>query len=237
MVSFLLLSKIFSIQVVSHNKYENILNQETVMVKNEQGARGKIYDLNGISLADNITKIDFWVNTSEDFDKEAIVSIFSKAFKRNPQYYLDILSNKGHYIEIEKNIEEIYCKDILNSIYDLKGLRYSSSEKRFYPYDNLTSTIIGFFNKEDGSSSGVENYFDGVLSGKEFAVEHQIFNKVSTRIELPCGTKKYAKEILKDPERYFTKDILDEIDEACQKEFLYGSAMKEDEDVDSGTSD
>ena len=75
--------------------------------------------------------------------------------------------------------------------------------------------------------TGLDRYY-GLI---DLAVDHKIFNKVSTRIELPCGTKKYAKEILKDPERYFTKEILDKIDEACQKEFLYGSAMKENEDV------
>ena len=81
--------------------------------------------------------------------------------------------------------------------------------------------------------TGLDRYY-GLI---DLAVEHEIFNKVSTRIELPCGTKKYAKEILKDPERYFTKEILDKIDDACQKEFLYGSAMKEDENVDSGTGE
>ena len=40
-----------------------------------------------------------------------------------------------------------------------------------------------------------------------------------------------AKKNMENPDKYFTKDILDQIDEACQKEFLYGSAMKEVEDV------
>ena len=68
----------------------------------------------------------------------------------------------------------------------------------------------------------------------DLAVEYDIFNKVSTRIELPDGTKKFAKEILRDPDRYFTKEILDKIDVACQKEFLYGTAQKEMTDVGEG---
>ena len=71
----------------------------------------------------------------------------------------------------------------------------------------------------------------------DIAVQYGIFNKVSTRIELPDGSKQYAKTIMENPDKYFTKDVLDQIDEACQKEFLYGSAMKENEDVDTGTSD
>jgi len=75
--------------------------------------------------------------------------------------------------------------------------------------------------------TGLDRYY-GLI---DVAVDHGIFKKVSTRIELPDGSKQYAKTIMENPDKYFTKDILDQIDEACQKEFLYGSAMKEVEDV------
>ena len=56
----------------------------------------------------------------------------------------------------------------------------------------------------------------------DLAVKHDIFKQVSTRIELPDGTKQYGKTILANPEKYFTKDILDKIDEVSKKEFTYG---------------
>ena len=40
---------------------------------------------------------------------------------------------------------------------------------------------------------------------------------------MPDGTKQYGKSILSDPEKYFTKDIMDKIEEAAQKEFTYGN--------------
>jgi hypothetical protein len=39
---------------------------------------------------------------------------------------------------------------------------------------------------------------------------------------LSNGVKVFGKNINEEPEKYFTKDILDQIDEACKKEFLYG---------------
>ena len=77
-ISVFLIVKIFSIQVLQHNKYKDILTQETVLVKEEEGSRGKIYDRNNLELASNINKVDFWVNTSEEFDKNRISAIFSK---------------------------------------------------------------------------------------------------------------------------------------------------------------
>jgi hypothetical protein len=65
---------------------------------------------------------------------------------------------------------------------------------------------------------GLDKYY-GLL---DLAVKHGIFKQVSTRIELPDGTKQYGKTILSDPEKYFTKDVLKQIDEAAKKEFTYG---------------
>ena len=55
-------------------------------------------------------------------------------------------------------------------------------------------------------------------------VKFGIFKKVSTRYELPNGLKVFESVILKEPEKYFTKDILDLIDEKCKDEFLYGKS-------------
>ena len=65
---------------------------------------------------------------------------------------------------------------------------------------------------------GLDKYY-GLL---ELAVKYGIFKQVSTRIELPDGTKQYGKTILTEPEKYFTKDVLRQLDEVAQKEFKYG---------------
>ena len=65
---------------------------------------------------------------------------------------------------------------------------------------------------------GLDRYY-GLL---DLAIKHGIFKQVSTRIELPDGTKQYAKTINNDPEKYFTDDIMQKLDEAAQKEFSYG---------------
>ena len=66
---------------------------------------------------------------------------------------------------------------------------------------------------------GLDKYY-GLL---ELAIKHGIFNSVSTRIELPDGSKQYAKTINNEPDKFFTKDVLAQIDEAAKKEFLYGT--------------
>ena len=75
---------------------------------------------------------------------------------------------------------------------------------------------------------GLDRYY-GLL---DLALKHNIFKQVSTRIELPDGSKTFGKTINNDPTKYFTKEILEQLDEVCTKEFKYG----ETEDNDTETS-
>ena len=60
----------------------------------------------------------------------------------------------------------------------------------------------------------------------DLAEKYDIIKKVSTRYELPDGAKIFGKQIMEDPEKYFTDDIMEKLEIAAQKEFLYG--MNED---------
>jgi len=67
-------------------------------------------------------------------------------------------------------------------------------------------------------SKGLDRYY-GLL---DLAEKYEIFKKVSTRYELPNGEKVFGKNINEEPEKYFTEDILKQLDEAAAKEFKYG---------------
>ena len=65
---------------------------------------------------------------------------------------------------------------------------------------------------------GLDRYY-GLL---ELAEKYEIFKKVSTRFELPDGSKQFGKTILNDPTTYFTEDIMHQLDLAAETEFKYG---------------
>lgn len=80
---------------------------------------------------------------------------------------------------------------------------------------------------------GLDRYY-GLL---ELAEKYGIFKKVSTRYELTDGTKVFGKTIYENPEQYFTKDVLDLIDKAARKEFLYGDDENDDTEVSGDRDD
>ena len=73
--------------------------------------------------------------------------------------------------------------------------------------------------------SGLHLYY-GLLT---LAEKYDIIKKVSTRYEFPDGTKAYEKSVYKNPEKYFTADIMKKLDEVALKEFTYGSAEDSDQ--------
>ena len=67
--------------------------------------------------------------------------------------------------------------------------------------------------------TGLDKYYGLIELGEEAGV----FKKVSTRYEMPDGSKVFGKNINDNPEKYFTKEVLDKIDETAKRKFLYGS--------------
>lgn len=77
-------------------------------------------------------------------------------------------------------------------------------------------------------NTGLDRYY-GILP---IAEKYGIIKKVSTRYELPNGDKVFGVRINADPEKYFTKDVLDKIDEACRKEFKLGEGSDDGNSVE-----
>ena len=65
---------------------------------------------------------------------------------------------------------------------------------------------------------GLDKYY-GLIG---LAEEAGIFKKVSTRYEMPDGTKVFGKSINNEPEKYFTDEVLKKIDEYTKQKFTYG---------------
>jgi RecA/RadA recombinase len=137
--------------------------------------------------------------------------------------------------------------DVVGSMFPTKemgggsGLKYAASsiiylsKKKFKDGTEVIGNIIHCKNHKSRLTmenkmvdvlltydKGLDKYY-GLL---ELAVAHGIFKQVSTRIELPDGTKQYGKTINNDPEKYFTEDVMKQLEDAVKKEFMYGNDSK-----------
>jgi phosphoserine phosphatase len=72
-------------------------------------------------------------------------------------------------------------------------------------------------------TKGLDRYY-GLI---DLAEKYGVFKKVSTRYEMPDGSKVFGKQIMKEPKKYFTEDILAQLDEYAKQEYMYGNEVDE----------
>lgn len=118
----------------------------------------------------------------------------------------------------KKKDRDTTTKEVMGSIVTgrLKKSRLTIEDKK-------VETLLDY-------KSGLNRYYGLV----DLAIKFGIFKKGAKQIELEDGTKVFEKAINRNPEKYFTKEILDKIDEACKQEFLYGQTTLTDEVEDEG---
>ena len=89
---------------------------------------------------------------------------------------------------------------------------HCKNEKNRFTKENKIVDVLLTYN------AGLSRYY-GLL---ELAVKYGIFKSVSTRIELPDGSKTFGKTINREPEKYFTEDILKQLNDLLYNDFMYG---------------
>jgi RecA/RadA recombinase len=76
--------------------------------------------------------------------------------------------------------------------------------------------------------TGLDRYY-GLLN---LANKYEIIKPVSTRMEMPDGTKVWAKDINNNPQKYYTKEIMERLEDAAHKEFAFGSHEEQEETLE-----
>ena len=66
--------------------------------------------------------------------------------------------------------------------------------------------------------TGLDRYYGLLDLGEKYGV----IKKVANKYEFPNGDKAFEKAIYKNPEKYFTKEVLDLLDECAHNEYEYG---------------
>ena len=77
--------------------------------------------------------------------------------------------------------------------------------------------------------TGLDRYY-GLL---DLALASEIFKKSSTRVELPNGKTEFAKTINNNPEKFFTKEVMERLEVVVRDYFKYGNETRTDDTQES----
>lgn len=163
------------IQIVRGEKLSREAMEQQTSDQTVSAKRGKIYDRNLKVLASNVSveTISITPSVLRDSIKKNELSISQVA-----KGLADSLGLKAEDVEkkikressfeyLKKKVDKDVADKVRNYISDnkLSGVAYAEDVKRFYPYNNLASHIIGFVGEDNQGLEGVESIYDETLSG------------------------------------------------------------------------
>ena len=126
--------------------------------------RGTIYDCNGIVLAVSYTTYDIYVRHSNIKDETAVASLLSQKLGLDYDKVLAKVTNsKISESLIKMQVESAVAKELKNS--GVSGIYYSENTKRYYPYGDLLTQVLGYTTIDNIGQSGLELYYDNFLKG------------------------------------------------------------------------
>ncbi len=125
--------------------------------------RGKIYDATGEILADNVTVCTVSVIHNQIKDKEAVISLLTEKLGLSDEYVRKRVEKVTSIEKIKSNVDKSIGDEIRS--YNLDGIKIDDGYKRFYPYGELASKVLGFTGGDNQGIIGLEVVYDDVLMG------------------------------------------------------------------------
>lgn len=125
--------------------------------------RGKIYDSTGEVLADNVTVCSISVIHNQIKDKEAVIRLLTEKLGLSDEYVRKRVEKKTSIEKIKNNVDKSIGDEIRS--YNLDGIKVDDGYKRYYPYGELASKVLGFTGGDNQGIIGLEVVYDDVLLG------------------------------------------------------------------------
>lgn len=132
-----------------------------------EAKRGTIYDKNMKELAVSVTKYTVWCKPVEVKDKEETAKKLSTIIKdKDYEEILKLLSKTNQaLVRIQRWVDDDIADKIQSE--SLSGIWVSEDPKRYYPYGNFASYVLGHTSADGTGVTGIELKYDKKLQGEE----------------------------------------------------------------------
>ena len=126
--------------------------------------RGRIYDRNGLVLADNMPVCTISVIHNQITEPEEVIEVLSRELELSEAYVRKRVEKYSSIETIRTNVEKETADKI--RAYELDGVMVDEDYRRFYPYGSLASKVLGFTGSDNQGILGLEVKYDFWLKGE-----------------------------------------------------------------------
>ena len=160
---FGLIGRLIYLMVFDAEYYQELAEDLHEREREIKAARGEIVDRNGVVLATNRTVCTISVIHSQIEDPETVIRVLAEELELEESEVRERVEKVSSMEKIKTNVEKAIGDRIRE--YDLAGVKVDEDYKRYYPYDDLASKVLGFTGGDNQGIIGLEVKYEEYLKG------------------------------------------------------------------------
>ena len=200
LIFVLLIGRIGFLQFVEGSTLKEAAYNQQAINQIISPKRGNIYDSTGKALAISAQVDTITINPAKivgDNDeettalKEKVAKGLSDIFELDYDETLEKVNSSSQVETISKKVEQDKVDELKKWMEENKisvGINIDEDTKRYYPYDNVASNVIGFCGSDNQGLSGIEYQWDSTLTGTPGKI---VSSKGSDQQEIPDSEETY----------------------------------------------
>ena len=158
-----LIGRLVYLMVFDAEYYQELAEDLHEREREIKAARGEIVDRNGVVLATNKTVCTISVVHSQIEDPELVTEVLASELGLEQGAVRKKVEKVSSMEKIKTNVEKETGDRIRN--YDLAGVKVDEDYRRYYPYDELASKVLGFTGGDNQGIIGLEVKYEEYLKG------------------------------------------------------------------------
>lgn len=158
-----LMGRMVYLMVIRSDYYARKAEQLHERERDIKAARGKILDSKGEILADNKAVCTISVIHSQIKEPEKVIDMLVKELGISEETARKRVETVSSIERVKTNVEKSVGDKIRS--YGLEGVKVDEDFKRYYPYEELASKVLGFTGGDNQGIVGLEVMYEDVLRG------------------------------------------------------------------------
>lgn len=224
-IFLLLIIRLFWIQFIDGAWLKEKAYRQQTSSKIISPERGTIFDVNGKSLAisEEVDTVSINPSRIEENKKELVAKGLSDIFSLDYKDVLEKVNSTSSVETIIKKVETDKIKELETWMSNNKiktGINIDADNKRYYPYNEIASQVIGFCGTDNQGLAGIESSYDNILTGRSGKIvttidlnNSEISDNHATYVEVENGSDVYLTldiNIQTIVEKYIKEAVEDE---------------------------
>ena len=160
---FVLAGRLAYLMIFESAYYQQLAKDLHERERSIKAARGRIIDRNGTILADNRTVCTISVIHSQVKEPEQIIQMLTEELGLSEEWVRKRVEKVSSIERIQSNVEKAIGDLIRN--YGYEGVKVDEDFKRYYPYGELASKVLGFTGSDNQGIIGLEVKYEDYLQG------------------------------------------------------------------------